>query len=388
MDAGPHLSIESILIIDDLETNRQFVEDLLGGVGYAVIGAASGEEALRVCAQLTPDLILLDLMMPGLDGIETFKRLRLIPTAQDVPLVFMTGAADSQTHQRVLDLGADDFLCKPISPTELLIRVRSLLRLSRLNAELRRGYETIRNQRNMMLRIQKQKLDLMSFVLHDLNVPLAEVREACERLSAEPDLSPSILERTSTIATSAAIMQRRVGNVIDINRSEDGRLSPKLLRLYLPELLGAVCARQCDQAIRKQQEIILSVTPRAQWVQGDADLLHRIVENLLDNALRWAPPRTVVSIDADLIEAEAAIELRVCDQGPGIPAPDRQRVFDKDAQLDERQGGTQDPRRSIGLVFCRLAAEAQGGTIGVRDNQPRGSIFFIRLPASPTTTME
>lgn len=388
MDTGPHLSIESVLVIDDMAANRQLVEDLLGGVGYAVIGAASGEEAIRVCSQLTPDLILLDLIMPGLDGVETFKRLRQVPAARDVPIVFMTGAADSQTHQRVLDLGADDFLCKPISPTELLIRVRSLLRLSRLNAELRRGYETIRNQRNRMLRIQKQKLDLMSFVLHDLNSPLAEVREACEQLIAEPFRSTTSLEKMRTISAAAVTMQRRVGNVIDINRSEDGSLSPKLRRLYLPELLGAVCAQQCDQALRKQQEIVLSITPGAEWLLGDGALLHRIVENLLDNALRYAPPRTVVGVEADLIEAGAVVELRVCDQGPGIPVLDRPQVFDKDAPLDESPGSTQVPRRGIGLVFCRLAAEAQGGSIGLRDNQPRGSVLFVRLPASPGTTLE
>jgi two-component system sensor histidine kinase/response regulator len=387
MDVGPQLGIESILIIDDMEANRQFVEDLLGGVGYAVIGAASGEEGLRVCSQLTPDLILLDLVMPGLDGIETFKRLRQLPAAQDVPVVFMTGVADSQTHQRVLDLGADDFLCKPISPTELLIRVRSLLRLSRLNGELRRGYETIRSQRNMMLRIQKQKLDLMSFVLHDLNIPLADLREACELLSAEAELPAAVLERLHTVAASAATIQRRVGNVIDINRSEDGRLSPQLSRVYLPELLGAICAKHCAQALRKQLEIVISITPRARWVRADSELLRRIVENLLDNAVRCAPPRSTVRVEADTSEAERTVELRVCDQGPGIPVPEQRRLFDK-AQLDERADGSQSPRRGIGLVFCRLAAEAQGGSIGLRDNPPRGSVFFVRIPASPDSQTE
>src|SRR5262249_36731539 len=122
-----------------------------------------------------PDLVLLDVLMPGIDGFETCRAIRLLPVVGDTPVLFLTALGDLNTHKAALDSGADDFLTKPLNRTELLIRVRSLLRIKQLGDELKRNYEVIRQQRDALLAAHRQKEELTALIVHDLKNPISSI---------------------------------------------------------------------------------------------------------------------------------------------------------------------------------------------------------------------
>lgn len=386
MNAEGSSPLQTILIVDDNAQNRQLAEAQLGAAGYTVTCASSGEEALELFARYTPDLILLDIMMPRLNGFETFRRLRQLPGGAETPIVFITAAADPATHKEALQIGADDFLCKPINRTELLIRVRSLLRVRRLHTELRHGYELIRNQRDALLRAQQQKEQLMAFVVHDLNNRLTTIVMLSEFLQDESLFSEAARASVRDISNAAGAIHRMVQNLLDISRNEDGRLTLRLAELDLSSLLARACQRYTDRARLREQSLVLDVETGSQGIYADGELLSRLIENLLDNAIKYSPPGTLIRVSARPLDGDSNFEVRIADQGPGIPAEHRERVFEKYAQLDNPGEGQVRAGRGLGLTFCRLAAEAHGGRIFVEENSPRGSVFCVQLPrrANPT----
>ena len=169
-----------ILVVDDAPQNRLLADARLSGAGYRVTQAESGEAALRAFENDPPDLVLLDVRMPGLDGFDTLARLRALPDGDDVPVVFLTAFDDDDTHRRALAAGVDDFLSKPLRPTELLIRVRSLLRLREAMRNLHASHSLVSAQRDALLQARNLRERLSTFIVHDLKIPLQNISAATE----------------------------------------------------------------------------------------------------------------------------------------------------------------------------------------------------------------
>lgn len=369
--------VQRILVIDDNLSNRQVAEAHLVAAGYSVALAECGEEGIARFKEWDPDLVLLDILMPRVDGFETCRRLKAIPGGRDVPVVFLTALSDLGSHQRAMESGADDFLSKPINRTELLIRVRSLLWVKRLRDELAQGYDLIRSQRDALLQAQRQKEELSALVVHDLKSPLTAILFNVEYLVNEAKLSDEDRESMRDVHAAAEAMHRMVVNLLDISRSEDGTLVPNVVDIDLGSLVEEVCA----VATRRGRERKLTLTHEvaAKMVRADKDLLQRLIENLVDNAIKYTEAGAIhVCVQA----GDGFVEIRVNDEGPGVPEEYRERIFEKYVQLDRDGGAQVRSSRGLGLAFCRLAAEAHGGRISVEDNHPRGSSFCVRLPDS------
>src|ERR1700687_3841183 len=160
--------VPTVLVIDDHEQNRKLVLAQLSAAGFMVREASSGPGGIQSCESHPPDLILLDVLMPGLDGFETCQQLRNLPACRDVPIIFLTSLNDLHTQEKAVESGADDFLTKPFQRTELLIRVRSLIRIKLLQTELRNSYELILDQRNALLQVQAKKDGMVAMLVHAL----------------------------------------------------------------------------------------------------------------------------------------------------------------------------------------------------------------------------
>ena len=367
--------IERILVVDDNEQNRMVAEGHLVSAGYAVTLASSGEEALQRFAEGTPDLVLLDVMMPpGIDGFETCRRLRAAPSGADVAIVFLTALNDLGSHQKAITSGADDFLTKPINRTELLMRVRSLLWVKRLKDELRQGYELIRSQRDALLQAQRQKEETISFVVHDLKNPLTIMMSNAMYIADAKEMNADVASAARDIHDASTSMHRMVMNLRDISRSEDGALVAEPTDVDVRALLTGVAERLERRAAARSQTVECDV-PASVTVSGDRDLLTRVFENLVENALKYGPTRSRVRVEVE--PAGDELEVRVRDEGPGIPEEHRHRVFEKYVQLE---GEGRAAGRGLGLAFCRLAVEIHGGRIWVASNEPKGSVFTVRLP--------
>jgi two-component system sensor histidine kinase/response regulator len=374
----PRVQMESskarILVVDDNAQNRALAQATLEDEGYDVLLATGGEEGLRLVETERPDCVLLDVRMPGTDGFAVCARIRALPEACDTPVVFLTALRDVDTFDQALRAGGDDFLTKPVRPTELVLRVQAALKLRRMNAELRENFDLVRRQRDDLMRLGLQKERLSSFVVHDLKNPVNSLDLHAQLLLRQPDLPPRARDSVLHIRAEARALLRLILNLLDISKSEEGRLNAKLTHVALDgltaEILDAFAIRAQDGNVTLKREL------RIESVIADEDLLRRVLENLIDNGLRHAPAGSSLTISAD--RHDAGVELRVADQGRGIPPEQREKVFERFVQGSAEEILTRSGR-GLGLAFCRLAVQAHGGSIGVEDGAP-GAVFCVRLP--------
>jgi signal transduction histidine kinase len=363
-----------ILVVDDLDQNRRLATTILSRAGYQVLSFDSGEAAIAEIAQHDPDLVVLDAMMPGIDGFETCRRIRAMPVCAQTPIMFHTALDDLDAYRQALAAGADDFLVKPIRHGELLIRVRSLIRLRRLSRELEAQATVSRRRRDELATLQRQKDELMALVVHDLKSPLAvmtmDAQFALQRAGIDDDLRDCL----ESIETSTETMSRMVMNLLDISRAEDRALVLRRSTTHVDELVTGVAHTMRRRAAEKRHRLEVRVEPATAEV--DIDLMRRVLENLVDNACKHTPTGGAIALE--VAEREGRVDLCVSDEGPGIPEHAREHIFDKYAQLEGRRDVHS---RGLGLTFCKLAVEAHGGRIWVAENHPRGSRFCIALVA-------
>ena len=369
--------VPRILVIDDNIQNRQVAEGHLVAAGYAVVLAEGGEQGIAAFKEKTPDLVLLDILMPGLDGFETCKRLKLLPDGRDVPVVFLTALGDLDSHHKAMESGADDFLTKPINRTELLIRVRSLLWVKRLREELTQGYDLIRSQRDALLQAQRQKEELSALIVHDLKNPLTAILVNAGYVAGEEYLKADVRAALRDVLVSAQSMHRMVMNLLDIGRSEDGTLVPRLVEVDPRALIEEICRVATKRA--EERKLTLKRDVGISTIRADKDLLQRLVENLVDNSIKYAPAGGTIHVQVQRA-ADGSIEIRVSDEGHGVPKEFREKIFEKYVQLNRDAEPHTRTSQGLGLAFCRLAAEVHGGRIWVEDNQPIGSSFCVRIP--------
>jgi two-component system sensor histidine kinase/response regulator len=387
MSDKPVESNVTVLVVDDNFQNREVAEGHLVGAGYQAVQAESGEQALAYLETQSPDLILLDVLMPGLDGFETCRRIRAL-RGGSIPILFLTALGDLGTHKAALDSGADDFLTKPINRTELLIRVRSLLRIKALSDEQARNLGVISQQRDALVEAQRQKEELTALIVHDLKNPLSSILSNVQYTLGQQGMGQEERESLRDVLRASQSMVRMVMNLLDISRSEDGALVPHMSEFALPALLSEVCSEMERRIEDKDQRLQLTVAPGVHAITADRDLLRRILENLIDNAYKYGPRRALIAIEAATLpatpDAPAVVELRIRDQGEGIPETFREKIFEKYARVGGRSAHEVRNSHGLGLVFCRRAVDVHGGLIWVEENAPRGSCFCVRLALRPT----
>jgi len=365
----------TILVVDDNEANRELARSTLEDEGYRVVLATGGNEGILAFERERPDCILLDVRMPGVDGFAACERIRSLPGGAETPVLFLTALRDVDTFDRALRAGGDDFLTKPVRPTELVVRVQSALKLRRMNDELREHYALLKHQRDDLLRLQLQKERLTAFVVHDLKNPVNTIDLHAQLLLRDKELSPGARESATEIRTAARHLTRMILNLLDLSKADEGKLVPKRSDVDLRLLVDEVITELGVNA--ESREVTLRHSVMTDFVRADDDLFRRLLTNLVENAIRYAPRSTRVTVTAT--RDPGGTELRVADAGRGVPENMREKVFSPFVQVDEGERVVAQTGRGLGLTFCKLAVEAHGGTIWIEDAAP-GAIFCVRFP--------
>jgi two-component system, sensor histidine kinase and response regulator len=362
----------TVLVIDDNAENRALAQATLEDEGFTVRLATSGPEALVAFGREPADCVLLDIRMPGMDGIAVCGRLRELPGGADVPILFLTAQRDVDTFDRARAAGGDDFLTKPVRPSELIARVGAAAKLRRMAIERRELYDVVRAQRDDLMRLQLQKEQLVAFLVHDLKNPVNAIELQGQRISRDPGATERSRDAAARIQTETRALLRMITNLLDLSKADEGGLAPVRRPIALSELLGEVQEAMYPRA--REARVALSARADGAALVGDRDLILRTIENLVDNAIRYAPEDTAVAMTA--AADSDGVDIRVADAGPGVPEELRGQVFERFAQAP---GALARTGRGLGLAFCKLAVEAHGGRIWIEDAAP-GAIFCIRIP--------
>ncbi len=355
---------DKILVVDDSPDNVFLIKTILEEEGYEVSTAENGSTALKRIAESTFDLILLDLMMPGMDGYQVTKHIRGNAELSFIPILLIT-AHDSPNVAHGLDLGADDFIRKPVTVDELLARVRSLLRLKHSIDE--------RDE------IARQREDFVSRLTHDLRTPLvAEERMMILFLEgALGELSPSMNEALTIMARSNSNLLAMVNTLLEVYRFEAGRKTLAFLPVDISQLIKEVASELTPLAEQKKLVIKTDVqqAENATTVIGDRLELHRLFTNLVGNAIKFTDNGSVTMCLEAYSSDCGAITLKIIDTGQGICPEQQANLFERFRPGSHKRSGS-----GLGLYLSRRIVKAHQGTIEVNSELGKGSVFTVTLP--------
>ncbi|MDX2087390.1 MAG: hybrid sensor histidine kinase/response regulator [Kofleriaceae bacterium] len=354
---------DRLLVVDDSPQNRLVAVGHLEAAGYHVDAVESGEAALAYLADHRTDLIVLDVLMPGIGGFECCRRIKAMPQTSGVPVLFLTALGDREATQPALEAGGDDLLAKPFQRAELLLRVRALIRQ-------RRQAEELAAQNQQLRKLEQDKRRITQLIVHDLKGPATALLANAELLRGA-QLSGDLGEIVEDIAVAVGTLDRTVRNLLDLSRAEDVGLDVHLETLELRSITADVT--NSLRGLGKLNNVRITPDIQIDKLVGDRELIRRMLQNLVHNAVRHSPRGGEVQISAKL--DGDIVMLRIEDQGAGVTPSEAERIFDPYVSRDRPGGG-----HGLGLVFCRLAAEAHGGRIWVEQRDPLGSVFCVRLP--------
>jgi two-component system, sensor histidine kinase and response regulator len=360
-----------ILNVDDVAANRLLLMAMLEGSGHEIIDAASGEQALSLAQRVRPDLVLLDVMMPGLDGFETTRRLKRQAGDEFLPIILITSLSDTKARVDGLSAGADDFLTKPVDRHELAARVKNLLAL--------RAKELALVRSNIdLIELHRFRDEMYSLVVHDLKTPLTAVLSNLEYTLSLPDpIGADGRDALTDALMGGQRLNRLVQNLLDLALIEVGRFAVKRKPMGMAQLLDAILEPR--RRFAHSHRIALDIDiPGGVCATIDTDLVTRVFENILDNALRHTPDGGRISIIGT--RKEGVARMLVGNSGPAIPADAHATIFEK---FGKASGPTGRMNLGLGLYFCRLAIEAHGGRIWVETRPALPTVFGIDLPGSP-----
>lgn len=362
-----------ILVVDDDPANLSVMSDYLKDFGYRVIVARDGESALARAEYGKPDLILLDVLMPKMDGYETCRLLKAREDIRDIPVIFMTALAETSDKVTAFQSGGVDYVTKPFQQEEVLARVQVQLELRRQRRELERSFAALRHLEEMRDR-------LVHMVVHDLRTPLWALRELIKMLfEEERNLSPSGRDSLEQAVVTAAGLLEMVSAILDVSKMEAGAMQLQFGAFNTEQTVRRIFSD--FRALSREREMTVEREPAApEEIRADPVLMARVLENLLMNAIKFTPEKGGV-IRVSVSVAGAALRIDVADNGYGVPPEHRARVFEKYGQVEQKVN-LKKYSTGLGLPFCKMAVEAQGGTIRLEE-QEKGSLFRVELPLEP-----
>jgi CheY-like chemotaxis protein/two-component sensor histidine kinase len=372
MDALDFTDKTTILVVDDTPDNLSLMNSLLKDE-YQVKIAHNGEKALKIAqSDAPPALILLDIMMPGMDGYEVCRRLKLDPKTRNIPVIFLTAKAGAEDEKKGLELGAIDYITKPISPPLVMARVRNHLALQEQNIELAHA-KSAAEQANLA------KSSFLSSMSHELRSPLNAILGFAQLMETDVP-PPSALQKESIaqILQAGWHLLKLINEILDLAKIESGRVSMSREPVSLAEVLP-----ECRSMIEPQthQRGIKLTLPRFDipyFVSADRTRLKQVLINLLSNAIKYnREDGTVEVLCSESSPGRTRISIK--DSGNGLSAEQLSNLFQPFNRLGQEAGSEQGT--GIGLVVAKRLVELMGGIIGVESTVDVGSVFWFELTA-------
>jgi signal transduction histidine kinase len=366
-----------VLAVDDILQNLQVLGAILMDEGYEVSIAQSGIEALEALEHDTPDLILLDVMMPNMTGFEVCEKIKQNPTLAAIPIIFLTAKSEIEDIVRGFKLGGVDYITKPFNKDELLVRINT-----HLNLKFARDLIIKQNTRLEQLNLEKN--EFLGIAAHDLKNPLTAIKGLSEVL-ADPNSGldkDEILDFSKMILHSSEFMFQIIIDLLDINAIEEGKINFNIEEIDAFELLKLVSNKFRMRA--EDKRIKLNLIPNNDTLHAFADpgRCQQILDNLVSNAIKFSPFDRNIWIAASKTVDEKYIKIEVKDEGPGISEDDMKKLFGKFTRLSARPTNNENST-GLGLSIVKRLVEEMRGRIYCESKLGEGAKFVLELPTEP-----
>lgn len=361
----------TILVVDDIEQNIGVITQILKNSGFRVMAALSGATAIKIAQKRKPDLILLDVMMPDINGFETCQQLKNIPATKQIPVIFLSALNDVETKVKGFEVGGVDYITKPFQEPEVIARVKLHLRIADLEKEKRSHIDKLNE-------LNEEKDKMMQIVSHDLRSPLGSIKGIAELLRDGEEAMDvnKVREFSSLIAVSSLTLINLVNDLLDLAKIESGSMALNLTEFDMRVLVLSCVETMHMLAYKKGIIIDFDAPDNEILMQGDKPKLMQVFNNIISNSVKFTNDKGNIRIKCS--QSESGVHIQISDNGIGIPADVIPKLFEKFGK-HQRAGTSGEKGTGLGMPIVKRFIELHGGKIVVESIVGEGSTFLVTL---------
>lgn len=371
-----------VLIVDDSQENLSVLFDYLQEANFKVLVAERGESAIKRAKHTKPDIILLDVLMPGIDGFETCRQLKNNPHTQDIPVIFISALTDTVDKVKGFEAGGVDYVTKPFQQEEVLARLNTHLTICSLQQEVQTKNDQLQTQNEQLLQLNHEKNEFLNLLAYELKNPFSVIHTIAELITCEFETlsQKEVLEMMDMVAFTSKQMFELINNLLDVNAIESGKREI-LLELFdiLPTVQSLIF---CYKNQAQTKNITIHFQPQENQYPAlvDNNALYQVLDNLLSNAIKYSPHGKPVIIR--LIQKAEAVRCEIQDEGVGLSQSEQQQLFNKFARLTPKPTG-QESSNGLGLFIVKKLVEAMNGKVWCESELGQGTTFIVEFPSTP-----
>jgi signal transduction histidine kinase len=363
-----------ILIIDDSPTNLKFLFSVLGKAGFQVLLARNGETGIEQAIEMKPDIILLDILMYGIDGFETCRRLKANNATRDIPVIFMTVLSEPVDKLKGFQVGGVDYITKPLHYEEVLARINAHL-------TIRQQQEQLQEQTHRLQELNASKDTFFSIISRDLQTPFEELLHFTEFMAENiRDCPPEEVEEiVHTLQESVGNLYELLKNLFTWSSLQRGQMECYPQHIEVQEIIDRNIKLFRPEA--EEKHIVLkSILGQEIPAYADAGMIYAVIRNLLSNALHFTETGGKVTVSAE--KHERCVSITISDTGVGIAPDDLKKLFRVDVK-HQQTGTAGEEGAGLGLLLCHELVKKNGGKLIVESTVGSGTAVTVRLPRIP-----
>lgn len=365
---------DTLLIVDDTPENLGVLFECLADHNFRILVAETSQNALETAEKKHPDLILLDILMPGTNGFETCRQLKNKPQTQDIPVIFMTALSDTDDKVKGFQLGAVDYVTKPFQQQEVLARINTHLTIRKLQKQLR-------VQNEQLIKLNQEKNEFLGIAAHDIKNPLTVIQAVAEVIEIDSDTmsKDDMIKRVKSIPVTTKQIFTLIDNLLDINAIESGKfnISPSIIDIF--PTLQSLVMRYTNRAKTKNIAVQFQSPEKQYHAFVDGNTVIQVLDNLISNAIKYSPHGK--QVDIRVSQSDKFIRCEIQDEGPGLSDSEQQKLFHKFSKLSTRPTGGEHST-GLGLFIVKKLVGAMNGKVWCESELGKGTTFFVDFPVS------